>query len=50
MAARSGLYTVLAFLARFLRNSIAIGSIETSTMPMATSEKFSLMIGTLPNR
>ena len=35
---------------RCLMNSITIGSTDTSTMPIATSEKFSLMIGTLPNR
>ena len=30
--------------------SIAIGSSETATMPIVTSEKFCLTIGTLPNR
>ena len=44
-----GVYTVVVrFFARFLKNSIAIGSTETNTMPMATSEKLSLTIGTLP--
>ena len=40
-----------AFPARLaLSSSNAIGSTDTNTMPIATSEKFSLMIGTLPNR
>ena len=35
---------------RYRRYSNTIGSTDTSTMPMATSEKFSLTTGTLPNR